>query len=31
MSGIPPGPFGLTLLITAAALLAMMAVTFAVP
>ncbi len=30
MSGIPPGPFGLTLLVTAAALLVMMAVTFAV-
>ncbi len=30
MSGIPLGPFGLTLLVTAAALLVMMAVTFAV-
>ncbi len=30
MSGIPAGPFGLILLLTAAALLVMMAVTFAV-
>ena len=30
MSGVPAGPFGLTLLVTAAALLVMMAVTFAV-
>ena len=30
MSGIPAGPFGLTLLVTAAALLTMMAMTFAV-